>query len=75
MAFWILLIVFGALGWIVSSTLSNKFKKGYSQIPLDNGMTGKDVAQKMLHDNGIYDVKITSVDGILTDHFNQLTKQ
>ncbi len=73
MAFWILLIVFGALGWIVSSTLSNKFKK-YSQIPLDNGMTGKDVAQKMLHDNGIYDVKITSVDGILTDHFNPTDK-
>ncbi|MBP1618181.1 MAG: hypothetical protein H6Q14_2008 [Bacteroidetes bacterium] len=73
MIFWILIIGFGLLGWIVSSTLSSKFKK-YSQIPLDNGMTGRDVAQKMLRDNGIYDVSITSVEGTLTDHYNPANK-
>jgi uncharacterized protein len=73
MIFWILIIGFGLLGWIVSSTLSSKFKK-YSQIPLDNGMTGRDVAQKMLRDNGIYDVNITSVEGTLTDHYNPANK-
>lgn len=70
---WILIIVFGLLGWVVSSTLNSKFKK-YSQIPLDNGMTGRDVAQKMLRDNGIYDVNVTSVEGTLTDHYNPADK-
>ncbi|OJU37517.1 MAG: hypothetical protein BGN96_03865 [Bacteroidales bacterium 45-6] len=70
---WILIIVFGLLGWIVSSRLNSKFKK-YSQIPLDNGMTGRDVAQKMLRDNGIYDVNVTSVEGTLTDHYNPADK-
>lgn len=46
-----------------------KFKK-YSETPLANGMTGKDVAQKMLHDNGILDVQIISVQGRLSDHYN-----
>lgn len=71
--FWILIIGFGLLGWIVSATLNSKFKK-YSQIPLDNGMTGRDVAQKMLRDNGIYDVSVTSVEGTLTDHYNPANK-
>lgn len=71
--FWLLIIGFGLLGWIVSSTLSSKFKK-YSQVPLDNGMTGRDVAEKMLRDNGIYDVNITSVEGTLTDHYNPANK-
>lgn len=70
---WILLIVIGVLGWVVSSTLQSKFKK-YSQIPLDNGMTGRDVAEKMLHDNGIFDVKITATPGTLTDHYNPADK-
>lgn len=73
MIFWILIIGFGLLGWIVSATLNSKFKK-YSQIPLDNGMTGRDVAQKMLRDNGIYDVSVTSVEGTLTDHYNPANK-
>jgi Zn-dependent membrane protease YugP len=73
MIFWVLIIGFGLLGWIVSSTLNSKFKK-YSQIPLDNGMTGRDVAQKMLRDNGIYDVNVTSVEGTLTDHYNPANK-
>lgn len=71
--FWILFLGTALVSWIVSSTLSSKFKK-YSQIPLDNGMTGRDVAEKMLRDNGIYDVKITSVQGSLTDHYNPADK-
>lgn len=65
-------IIFGAIAifsFIVSSSLKSKFKK-YSKVPLDGGMTGRDVALKMLHDNGIYDVKVTSVQGMLTDHYN-----
>jgi len=61
------------LSWIISLTLKSKFKK-YSKIPLDNGMSGKDVAEKMLHDNGIYDVKVESVEGQLTDHYNPVNK-
>lgn len=57
------------LSWIVSSRLKSKFKK-YSQVPLNYGLTGRDVAEKMLRDNGIYDVSIVSVAGQLTDHYN-----
>lgn len=55
--YWIIFIGFALLSWLVSSRLQNKFEK-YSKIPMPNGMTGKDVAEKMLHDNGIYDVKV-----------------
>lgn len=70
---WILLIVIGVGGMIVSQTLQSKFKK-YSWIPLDSGMTGRDVAEKMLHDNGIYDVQVISTQGMLTDHYNPSNK-
>ena len=70
---WILLIVIGVGGMIVSQVLQSKFKK-YSKIPLDSGMTGRDVAEKMLHDNGIYDVKVISTAGMLTDHYNPANK-
>jgi len=70
---WIIFIVFMILSWIVSATLKSKFKK-YSKIPVDNGMSGKDVAERMLRDNGIFDVKIESVAGSLTDHYNPQTK-
>lgn len=74
MAFvWFLLIVIAAAGWIVQARLQNRFKK-YSRIPLRNGMTGKEVAEKMLHDNGIYDVQVISVRGRLTDHYNPANK-
>lgn len=53
--------------------LQNKFKK-YSKIPVRSGMTGKEVAEKMLRDNGIYDVQVMSVRGQLTDHYNPLNK-
>ncbi len=65
--------VFALLSWIVQSSLKSKFKR-YSQIPLSNGMTGRDVALKMLHENGIYDVTVTSVEGQLTDHYNPVDK-
>ncbi len=69
----ILMIVIAAIGWIVSAMLQNKFKK-YSRIPLDGGMTGKEVAEKMLRDNNIFDVKVISTPGKLTDHYNPMDK-
>ncbi|HPQ08546.1 MAG TPA: zinc metallopeptidase [Bacteroidia bacterium] len=69
----LLSIVFMVVGLIVSSTLKSKFHE-YSMDPLPNGMSGKDIAEKMLRDNGIYDVKVVSVEGELTDHYNPLTK-
>jgi len=57
------------LSWLVSMTLKTKFKN-YSKIPVDNGMSGRDIAERMLRDNGIYDVKIQSVEGKLADHYN-----
>ncbi len=57
------------LSWIVSMVLKSKFKK-YSKIPLDNGMSGRDVAERMLSDFGITNVKVESVQGQLTDHYN-----
>lgn len=70
---WILFIGIAILGWLVQARLQNKFKK-YSRIPLRNGMTGKEVAEKMLHENGIYDVQVISTRGQLTDHYNPLKK-
>lgn len=61
------------LSWIVSSRLKSKFRK-YSQIPLQSGMSGADVARQMLRDNRIYDVEITCVPGSLTDHYNPANK-
>ena len=70
---WILFFAIAIAGWIVQGTLQSRFKK-YSKIPLRNGMTGKEVAEKMLHENGIYDVQVISVRGQLTDHYNPLNK-
>ncbi|HET7818845.1 MAG TPA: zinc metallopeptidase [Bacteroidia bacterium] len=69
----VITLVFAGIGMFVSSRLKNKFHE-YSQVPLSNGMSGRDVAEKMLHDNDILDVKITSVEGQLTDHYNPATK-
>ncbi|MGB1247279.1 MAG: zinc metallopeptidase [Chitinophagales bacterium] len=66
-------LVFGLIGKLVSSRLMNKFKK-YSQMPLPTGLSGAEVAAKMLKDRGIYDVKIQSVAGTLTDHYNPANK-
>ncbi len=57
----------------VSNRLKSKFKK-YSKIQLQNGMNGKEIAEKMLADNGIRDVQVVSVAGQLTDHYNPMTK-
>jgi Zn-dependent membrane protease YugP len=69
MSIWIIFIGFMILSWIVSAVLKSKFKK-YSKIPVDGGLSGKDVAEKMLRDNGIYDVRVECVQGSLTDHYN-----
>ena len=71
--YWILFIGIVLLSFIVQQNLQTKFKK-YSKMPLANGMTGREVAEKMLRDNGIYDVKVTSTPGMLTDHYNPTNK-
>ena len=71
--YWILLISIALISYLVQANLKSKFEK-YSKMPLANGMTGRDVAIKMLHDNGIYDVKVTSTPGMLTDHYNPVSK-
>ena len=73
MSYWVLFIGVAVASWLVSWNLKRKFKE-YSKIPLGNGMTGRDVAEKMLHDNGIYDVKVISTPGSLTDHYNPANK-
>jgi uncharacterized protein len=70
---YILFGVFALISWLISNNLKQKFER-YSKIPIPRGMTGKDVAQKMLRDNGIYDVQIVSTNGNLTDHYNPATK-
>ncbi len=69
--YWILFLGIALISWAVSASLERKFKR-YSEVPLR--MTGKEVAEKMLHDNGIYDVQITCVSGTLTDHYNPANK-
>lgn len=70
---WVIFIGVAVVSWLVQMNLQNKFKK-YSRIPTGNGMTGRDVAQKMLNDNGIYDVQVTCTPGHLTDHYNPMNK-
>lgn len=65
----VLVIVFAIIGFAVSSRLKSVFEE-YSKMPLSSGMTGAQVAEKMLRDNNIYDVRIESVPGKLTDHYN-----
>lgn len=65
--------VFVFLSWIVQSRLKNRFEK-YSKVALPGGQTGADIARIMLSQNGITDVKVQSVGGELTDHYNPLNK-
>ena len=65
--------LFIGISLIVSMILKGKFSK-YSKIPLANGMSGKQVAEKMLRENGIYDVKVTASQGFLSDHYNPANK-
>lgn len=70
---WMLIIVIGVVGMLVQWRLQSVFTK-YSHVRTSNGMTGRDVAEKMLRDNGIYDVRVTSIPGHLTDHYNPADK-
>ena len=67
------MILVMVLSFIVQQMLQSRFNK-YSQVPTANGMSGAEVAQKMLNDHGIYDVKVVPTRGMLTDHFNPQTK-
>jgi Zn-dependent membrane protease YugP len=71
--FYILIGIISLLSWLVSNKLKKKFKK-YSEIQLRNGMSGAEIAEKMLADHGIYDVKVISTPGRLTDHYNPADK-
>ncbi len=73
MGSWILVIVIGLIGMLVQFKLKRVFAK-YSKVLSPGGLTGAQIAQKMLNDNGIYDVKITSIQGQLTDHYNPTNK-
>ena len=70
---WFLMIVIAIVSFIVQWRFKSKFKQ-YSEIPLLSGLSGQDVAEKMLRDNGIYDVQVVSVEGQLTDHYDPSTK-
>jgi len=71
--FYILIGLISLVSWLVSKKLKNKFKY-YSEVQLENGLSGREIAEKMLNDNGIYDVKIISTPGQLTDHYNPQDK-
>lgn len=66
-------LLFVGISLVVSMILKGKFSK-YSKEPLSNGMSGKEIAEKMLRENGIYDVKVTASQGFLSDHYNPLNK-
>nr|WP_299387211.1 zinc metallopeptidase [Allomuricauda sp.] len=73
MTYYILIGGIALISWLVSSRLKSKFKT-YSKIHLRNGMSGAEIAQKMLDDHGIRDVKVISTAGMLTDHYNPKNK-
>ena len=69
----IISVLFMLIGMLVQYRLKSKFVE-YSKVPTSSGLSGKEIAEKMLRDNGIYDVKVISVDGFLSDHYNPLNK-
>ena len=73
MMIWLVVIALTILSLLVQGTLKSRFAK-YSRIPLSSGMTGAQVAQKMLYDNGIYDVSVVPTNGSLTDHYDPTKK-
>ena len=73
MSIYIIFIAFALLSFVIQQVLKTKFNK-YSQIALPSGLTGREVAEKMLRDAGIHDVQVVSVQGQLTDHYNPMTK-
>lgn len=66
---YLILIGFMIVGFAVQSKLKSKFRK-YSELPISSGLSGREVAERMLRENGIYDVQVTCVEGQLTDHYN-----
>lgn len=72
MGMFVLIIAIGVIGFIVQARLQSVFKK-YSKVQFPGGLTGAEVAEKMLRDNNIHNVKVTHVGGHLTDHFNPQT--
>lgn len=66
-------LVFLGISFLVSAVLKSKFTK-YAKVPLSSGLSGREIAEKMLRENGIYDVKVTSVEGFLSDHYNPVNK-
>ena len=66
-------LIFMIVGMIVQFNLKSKFRQ-YSEVPLSSGLSGKEVAEKMLRDNGIYDIEVISVNGFLSDHYNPSKK-
>lgn len=73
MGIYLIMIIFFVLSFMVSMQLRSKFAR-YSRIALPRGLSGKEVAELMLHNHGIYDVKVISVNGELTDHYNPANK-
>lgn len=73
MGYYVLAGVMFLVGMIVSNRLKSKFRE-YSEVPLQRGLSGKEVAEKMLQDNGVYDVRVISVQGFLSDHYNPMEK-
>ena len=73
LGYYILLGAIALVSWLVSSKLKSKFEE-YSKIHLRNGMSGAEIASQMLQDHGIYDVKVISTPGQLTDHYNPMDK-
>src|SRR5574344_5400 len=71
--YWIIFIAIALVSWAVSASLKRQFRE-YSNIPTEGNLTGKDVAEKMLRDQDIYDVKVECIEGQLTDHYNPQTK-
>ena len=73
MSIYALFIFFAILSWIIQRILKSKFNK-YSKVPIAMGLTGKDVAERMLKEHGITDVQVQHTGGMLTDHYNPQTK-
>lgn len=69
MEIYIIFIAVALVSYLVQANLKSKFEE-YSRVPLASGLTGREVAEKMLHDNGIYNVRVTCTPGYLTDHYN-----